>query len=91
MIQEETKPKAEFSGPPGSAEDNPLTELLNPKPLVDMSDEELTAHLAKMRLTMESPQSLKKAMTGEGKVSKPKAAKASKMLGDLQKLLKGLD
>lgn len=65
--------KHEFDGPPPSADNSILNELLNNKPMVEMTDEELTKHLAALRQTMETPATLRSAMST--KVSAKKGSK----------------
>jgi hypothetical protein len=66
----------EFTDKPPVADASQLTELLRPKALVDMNDEELSAHLAHCRAAMETPQTLKKAMSTKAP-SAPKAKRAT--------------
>lgn len=76
----------EFAGDPPAGDASQLTELLKPKPLVEMNDEELSKHLAECRAALETPQSLKKAMS-----TKPREPKAKKKTtGALGDLLAGL-
>lgn len=92
MNPNENKPeeeKHEFAGAPPPAEESILTELLNGKPLVEMTDEELTAHLASLRQTMETPATLRSAMST--KVREKKGPKGpSKAKTDGMDLLKQL-
>ena len=74
----------EFTSPPPVGDESQLTELLKPKPLVEMSDEELDKHLATCRAAMETPQTLKAAMSTKPKGTSAPKAKAS------QKILKGI-
>lgn len=76
---------------PHPSADSPITQVMACKPLVEMSDEELTAHLASLRASIETPQSLKKAMSVSGAADKPKSAsKAQKTKAAAKSLLDGL-
>jgi hypothetical protein len=70
---------------PESAESCPISELLG-KRVTQMNDEELAQHIATLRTSVESPQSLRKMIAKRGSKSSG-AAKAPKvnlsLLGDL--------
>jgi hypothetical protein len=79
----------EFNGVPPGADTSILNELLNSKPMVDMTDEELTEHLARLRQTMETPATLRSAMSTKVKAKAgPKGPSKAKTEGvDLLKQL----
>lgn len=72
--------------PPHPAQTSPANELLQGKPLVEMTDEELSSHLAKLRATIETPQSLKKALSVAGDSAPKKAAKKADVKAKINSL-----
>lgn len=80
----------EFAGAPPPVEKSILTELLDNKPLVEMNDEELNAHLAKLRQTMETPATLRAAMSTKAREKKTGPKGPSKAKTDGIDLLKSL-